>query len=75
MTRDAKRRLLLSTNLYLFSGIQPRPDFDPTIPDAAEWQKAHDEAVRRGLLEPIGVNCDGKTVYRRTSKKNDTRLH
>jgi hypothetical protein len=52
----------------LFDGIAPQPDFDPADPDAVEWTELIDEAVRRGLLEPIGVNSDGKPIYRRTSK-------
>jgi hypothetical protein len=28
-----------------------------------------DGAVRMGLLEPIGVNSDGKTIYQRTTKR------
>jgi hypothetical protein len=61
------KRMLLST-CAAFSGIQPRPDFDPAEPDAQAWTEAIAEAVRRGLLEPIGVNCDGKTIYERTKK-------
>jgi hypothetical protein len=61
-----KRLVLLSSTAL--SGIQPRPDFDPAEPDARAWTEAIAEAVRRGLLEPIGVNCDGKTIYQRTEK-------
>jgi len=31
-------------------------------------QEAIDEAVRRGDLEPVGLNADGQMVYRGTTK-------
>ena len=41
--------------------------------DDKAWQEAIDEAVRLGLLIPIGLNSEGKMVYRRTQEKpNDS---
>jgi len=42
--------------------------------DEKAWQEVIDEAVARGLLIPIGLNSDGKMVYRRTEKRSFERL-
>ena len=45
--------------------IRERDELDVAI------QKVMDDAVRRGLLEPLGLDSDGKMVYRRTTKRGD----
>jgi len=42
--------------------IRERDEWDVAI------QESMDEAVRRGLLEPLGLDGDGQMVYRRTTK-------
>jgi hypothetical protein len=37
--------------------------------DDKAWQEVLDEAVRLGLLTSVGLNADGKMVYRRTTKQ------
>jgi len=37
--------------------------------DDKAWQELIDVAVRSGLLIPIGLNEDGKMMYRRTAKQ------
>lgn len=37
--------------------------------DDKAWQELIDEAVRLGLLTPVGLNADGKMMYRRTTKQ------
>ena len=57
----SNKRLLLTT-AYALDGIKPQPDFDDHTDPA--WTALINEAVTRGLLERIGVNADGKTIYR-----------
>jgi hypothetical protein len=37
--------------------------------DDKAWQELIDAAVRLGLLTPVGLNADGKMMYRRTAKQ------
>jgi hypothetical protein len=53
----------MKTHSHAFSGIKPtQPDFDDHTDPA--WAELINEAVARGLLERVGVNADGKTIYR-----------
>jgi hypothetical protein len=37
--------------------------------DDKAWQELIDAAVRLGLLTSVGLNADGKMLYRRTTKQ------
>jgi hypothetical protein len=37
--------------------------------DDKAWRELMDAAVRFGLVTPVGLNADGKMMYRRTTKQ------
>jgi hypothetical protein len=58
-----------NARLNQIAARSPDSEAPMSADDDKAWQELIDEAVRLGLLTPVGLNADGKMMYRRTTKQ------
>jgi hypothetical protein len=58
-----------NARLNQIAARSPDSEAPMSADDDKAWRELMDAAVRFGLVTPVGLNADGKMMYRRTTKQ------